>query len=380
MRLFTLGMALLVLWADGAPFWHASAQAKGIEVSVNLNVETVACLFSLTEQGASQRYGFGFSSHRKEVMARFAYVRDHAAVEMSDEVLERGVWAPPLWVALNSSSFPNGRLVHDLPPWVYQAVSSTGDIEDGRAKVAAYIQLLNNFYRDAGLDTFYKEKTPFYRRVEGQVKRNLPPEGFIGVMESYYGMAHARYVLVPSPAILEFAGIGVAVQTEEGTEVYNVFGASLPRAVKDSIEAGTRKFDPDDFAFDDPERIRELSVHEFGHAFINPVAERYRDQLNRYSYLYAPIRKRMSELTYQDWWDCAVEHIVRAGEIQIAKALGEEKSAQRLMKDYTERYQFIYLPQIVSALEKYEQNRLVFPTIEAYFPELVKAFDDAAQE
>ena len=67
--------------------------------------------------------------------------------------------------------------------------------------------------------------------------------------------------------------------------VFNIFGLSIKKDVKDSIEAGDRKFNAGDFTFNDPERIRELTAHEFGHSFVNPIADKYRNEINQFSQL-----------------------------------------------------------------------------------------------
>jgi hypothetical protein len=355
---------------------YSFPQKKMIEVSVNTNVETIAILFNLTAKGASQHYGYGSPIMRKEIMNRFSHLSNHTAVTITVDFLDKGAWATPLWIAINCSPFPDGKLTQELLPWVYMTASQTNDIEDGKRQVNDYIKAVNDFYKAAELDNFFEENQSYYNMVENQVRKNLPDKGFVQLMEYYYGKEHARYTLVPSPAMLEFSGIGAAAFTENGVEVFNIFGASLNRVVKDSIEAGKRDFSPGDFTFDVPERIRELTVHEFGHAFINPVAEQYRDQINQYSYLYNPIKDEMTKLSYLNWWDCAVEHFVRAGEIKIAKAIGNEENAQRLMQEYIQTYYFLYLPEILNALEKYDENRSIYSNIDDFFSELISAFKD----
>ena len=176
---------------------------------------------------------------------------------------------------------------------------------------------------------------------------------------------------------MEFAGLGVASTSEQGTTISNVFGYGIQQSVKDSVESGKRVFDPErDYTFNDPDRIRELSVHEFGHAFVNPVAEKYKEKINTYSYLYKPIEQKMTKLSYRNWWDCSVEHVVRAGEVRIATIMGQHERAHQLLNKYVKEYNFVYLPQIVEALKVYELNRSTYSSFSEFFPELVNVFEN----
>ncbi len=347
---------------------------KQIEVKINSNIETIACLYNLTRKGAEMGYGYGSVPFRKKVMKQFSHLKNHNAVNKTAEFLDRGLWATPVWVALNSAPFPEGKLLYELPQWIYETASSGKSVKDGKQRINAYIESVNDFYRKARFGDFIKKNEKQYRNTEEEVRRNLPDKYFVTTMEQYYGKKHINYTLVPSPVMLEFAGFGAAITTEEGLMVFNIFGASIKKDVKDSIEAGSRKFNTSDYTFNDPERIRELTVHEFGHSFVNSVAEKYHDEINRYNYLYEPIRGRMTELSYLDWWNCAVEHIVRAGEIRIAVAMGQKESAKRLEQDYVNKYKFIYLQEVIESMKIYEQNRVEFKSFDEYFPELLKAF------
>ncbi len=347
---------------------------KQIKVRINSNIETIACLYNLTQKGADMRYGYGTAPLRKIVMEQFSYLKDDLAVKKTAEFLEKGFWATPVWVALNSSSFPEGKLLYELPQWIYITASPSKNIEDGKQRINTYIEIVNDFYRTARIGDFINKHKDQYHKAEEDVRKNLPDKRFVTTLEQYYGKKHKSYTLIPSPVMLEFAGFGAAIATEEGMMVFNIFGSSIKKDVKDSIEAGNRKFNASDFTFNDPERIRELTVHEFGHSFVNPIADKYRNEINQFSQLYEPIRGRMSELAYFSWWNCAVEHIVRAGEIRIAVAMGQKESAKRLKLDYINNNQFIYLPKVIESIEIYEQNRVEFHSFDEYFPELLKTF------
>jgi hypothetical protein len=52
-----------------------------------------------------------------------------------------------------------------------------------------------------------------------------------------------------------------------------------------------------------------------------------------------------------------------------------EESSQRLMGDYMNEHQFLYLPNIIESLKFFEQHRNQFKQFNDCFPELLKAFE-----
>lgn len=81
--------------------------------------------------------------------------------------------------------------------------------------------------------------------------------------------------------------------------------------------------------FNYPERIQGLSVHEFGHSFVNPAIGKVpKELIDSTEYLYTPIKTEMSKLAYTSWMMCLYEHFVKAGEVIIARKLGNAKEAE----------------------------------------------------
>lgn len=352
-----------------------SQSTKQIAATLNPNIETVACIINLTQHGADLRYGYGSPELRSKAMKQFSHFKSHPAVIMTETFLEKGLFHLPIWVAIHTTPVPGAKLEYELPEWLLLQASNENNSDDGRKAILVYVELLNKFNLAAHFDEFLSKYQTQYDQIKKDVISNLPQSNFISNLENYFGIKHKGYVLVPSPIFPEFAGISAAISSDEGMTIFNIFGASILRSVKDSIETGIRRFNTNDFTFNDPERIRELSTHEFAHAFIEPIADKYRDQINSYDYLFTPIQQRMKQLTYRDWYNCAVEHIIRAVEVRISRMINSEEKSQRLMRNYMDEYQFLYLPNIIESLTAYEQNRNHFQQFNDYFPEVLNAFE-----
>jgi hypothetical protein len=104
--------------------------------------------------------------------------------------------------------------------------------------------------------------------------------------------------------------------------------------------------------FSDEERLLELTTHEFGHSFVNPIIYGLSPEvLKQTESLFTPIKEDMKKQAYTTWSICLAEHFVRAGEIIIAKRMGNMRGAEELKTHYITNRKFIYLPEIIKHLE-----------------------------
>jgi hypothetical protein len=111
-----------------------------------------------------------------------------------------------------------------------------------------------------------------------------------------------------------------------------------------------------DLGFNYPDKIRNLTVHEFGHSFVNPAVDALPGELIRSTeYLYGPIKEEMIKHSYTSWTQCLYEHFVKAGEVIIAEKLGDTAKAQSLMTDFVNTG-FIYVPSIVEEMRAYDKD------------------------
>ncbi|GAB3013325.1 hypothetical protein GCM10027185_05040 [Spirosoma pulveris] len=124
-----------------------------------------------------------------------------------------------------------------------------------------------------------------------------------------------------------------------------------------------------DTGFDDPDAIRNLSVHEFGHTFVNPLTAlpTFASSIAAYKHLFRPIS---GQAQYSDWETSFNEHLVRAGEIRIAQKLKRPDVMEKLRTAYAN---WMYLPFFTAQLQRYESNRKKYPTLAVFLPDLIAA-------
>jgi len=252
---------------------------------------------------------------------------------------------------------PNARINSLTDVRVIRGFSPKGDTAEAKARANEFLAALNDLYRAVDFGAYLEKHKAHYAQANAQVKMNLPGGELLPVMEHYYRQSFNGYYLVPSLNILTSLGFG-KVNWNSRT-IYNVFGPF-----------GFQSFDPlqPDMAFNYPERIKVLAIHEFGHSFANPAVDRLPDTLIKgTAYLYAPIKEEMTKRAYPSWQMSLYEHFVKVGEYLIAEKLGDTARAEIFLKDAKEAG-FIYVPFLVKELRIWDKD-----------PAVNKSFDQAVR-
>ncbi|MBO9658358.1 MAG: DUF4932 domain-containing protein [Chitinophagaceae bacterium] len=245
---------------------------------------------------------------------------------------------------MNVAPFPAAAMHKEI------SYSSIENFAPGRDSITTarqagmFLNALNNIYRKMSFDKYYQEAAVYYQQTLKEIRTALPPAGSIAAMESFYGKRFAEYSVMPSLTIPSGMAFGLKIKETRGTAVFNLFGPFAVQKIdrRDSINMG----------FNNPQHILELSVHEFGHSFVNPVVDALPDSVIFSSRAkFEPIREAMNNQGYTTWKSCLSEHFVRAGEVMIAKRMDRTNAAANLLKDYMEKRKFIYLPVIIEMIE-----------------------------
>lgn len=339
------------------------AQKQRITVETDLGVELVNALDvqnspEFLKDSISDPYLYRITRLMRISYNYFATFRQHAAVKrtrwMTDKI-GTGVYLLPLFY----EGFPQPRRHTPVSPEILHAVHTNAD--SAEYIVDDYMQLVGKFYHDAAFAAFQRQHHYVYSMALAQVKRNLPPPRFIPQMEAYYGAQKAAYRIIVNPFFKAEWGMAWQVLSSKGP-IANQIAAPLGEQI---VQGGFVK----DAGFNNPEAIRNLSVHEFGHTFANTLTSlpAFAPGIAAHKNLFRPIP---GQAQYTDWETSFNEHLVRAGEIRIALALGLPKVAQQLRSAYAN---WMYLPFFEKQLRRYESNRKRYPTIKAFMPELLAA-------
>ncbi|PTM03019.1 MAG: hypothetical protein DA407_14520 [Bacteroidetes bacterium] len=340
---------------------------KNIIVKSDHNVMTLSICFEIANKGF---WNFPFDDYqpmKKLARDNFKQFQDHEAIHFIDSLVDKGFWLDAMVeVMLKSSPLPNAELQYNLEEST--SIRLSDDKNEAQLLVNKFIASLNNFYVDTKMADFFNENKSYLDSVNLEVSNNLPGENFIQAMEDYYGKENDSYTLIPIPTLYHTMGFGKRVKVDLGYKVTNVFGPLT--VTKDSLEFG--------FGFNNSKEINELTVHEFGHSFINPTAELPNNVeiIDRYQDLFEPIKNDMKKQGYVNWRTCVAEHIVRLGEIRISYVLGDSVRANRIRNDYVENRNFKYLPILEKRIDEYEKNRKKYKSIDDFLPRLLNSFKE----
>jgi hypothetical protein len=250
---------------------------------------------------------------------------------------------------LQVEDVPNAKFPNDIKQGYYLNFSKGKNPEEAKKNATIFLDGLNAFAKEIEFQSHLNEAKPYYDQVVQEVENGIPDARFIEEMESFYKQSFDAYLLVPSLTIPKGMGFGIKNSGKNETTVFNVFGALDYQEFDD-----TKKLN---MGFAHTSKLRELSVHEFGHSFVNPVIDQLPPELFiKTAYLFEPLQSAMADQGYNTWKVCAYEHFVRAGEIMIADKLGDKETANKILYDYKKKRQFDYIPDILEQLKKYDSG------------------------
>ncbi|KQS26871.1 DUF4932 domain-containing protein [Dyadobacter sp. Leaf189] len=355
---------LFLLTLSWAPF--AAARNTQIQVKINKNAELLGFVYFLGYEGAHARTSSDYPEKRR---IRYAYgldlYRQYQAHEKSPHLAVAIGFAQDIWLdyfinlLVQLDDFPNAKLNEDIDFKYYKRFSAKGDKEEASKNAAAFIEAMNQLYKEVDFDSYLTKNRLKYDNVLAQVRSGLPDSLFVPAMEKFYQGHFDSYNLVPSLTIPAGMGFGVSYISEGKSHAFNVFGSFAAPRFEDDQQLN--------MGFDDEKHLEELSTHEFAHSFVNPIIDKLpRELITAAEKLFVPVKSSMADQGYTTWKACLYEHFVRAGEVVIAKNLGKKDDAERLMQHYVQDRKFIYLPVILRELEAYNAKQ------EGSYPDAVR--------
>ncbi|WP_343764799.1 DUF4932 domain-containing protein [Gangjinia marincola] len=246
--------------------------------------------------------------------------------------------------------------------------------------ISNYLQVLYNFYQTENINDFYTKNANFYSGAINEVQTHIP-KGFTEAMEEYYGDSREKYVALVSPMMIwpiegnEGRGIGASVEKDNKKIVYEIMSPYVQVPVDSTKKNYTQ------FGFDYQPRARTLTIHEFGHTFVNRELEPFHKQIENSSYLFTDkLKKIMQTKGIQNWNVYVIESLVRLGEIRIAEIQNDKERADYLRNYHTSLEHFNFLPQLEEKVLQFENNRKKYPMWKDFIPELLGVFEKSTTE
>lgn len=230
----------------------------------------------------------------------------------------------------------------------------------GNNNLEKYRELICQFATASDFEAFWNSKVPLYNQILDLTVAEMTGKDWAGILENYYNDTRGSYNIIITPAF------------------YGGKGATLPKANgKDDIYAIVSTANTkDNIPYLNMDNMLFYAWHEFGHSFVNPLTEKYIDEVNSASKLFEPIKETMSRQHYSSWETCVNEHIIRTIEIRlIEQNMGIIESKALLDNELMNR--FIYIEPLIETLKDFETQRDEKNiTFSDFYPELLNTFDE----
>ena len=235
-------------------------------------------------------------------------------------------------------------------------------------EIDTFLVRLNQFYTDTRFHDFYTQHRSFYESVLHTYEQNVMQYFHQEWYPRFYGTEPTEKFGVIIGFTNGGGNYGPSRQLPgQPKEVFAICGYSVDDKTGKAFENGT------DYA--------ATLIHEFNHSFVNPLYDANND---RFGPIGEKLLKRhyrnMSNQAYRNAATVINESIVRAAVIIYMQESGftaDEVKAE--MYDQIAR-DFLWMPELVSAMQYYTKHRNRYKTLRDYYPEIAKCLEKYLKE
>ena len=345
---FSIGLPSSVLAGDNSPVEY-KVDVGRITIEVDPRVELIGIVFRLA--GSPEFNDGTLRPYAKAIERHFGDFDNHSAVKMAAQLRKTHLMScdGPMSLAVHIDR--NYRLRKTLEEW-----PDTLDYRWEKQETAEFLEKLQQFAAETKFDEFFKAQSGMYEEgirscedLMAQVNLETWLGDFFGVKE------HGDLKLVLG-FVNGFFNYGRRFADGRTSEKYAI--------------VGMRPFDPANTVIFRPIQLG-TTVHEFCHSFVNPVVDKYIDQVQPAGEkLFAAHGPVMRMQGYQKWESVMYETAVRACVACFVRHAFESMYMDYYLKDEV-KAGFVWTEDMGNFLKKYESNRDKYPTFESFFPEFV---------
>jgi hypothetical protein len=351
MKIFISIILLAIIFPSLSPALIFKQSSGELEIGISPNAEAVYTILQLTKfSGTLRKY-----APDPDAAAIFAAYKDHPAVaELDSEGAlnwKKGLSFDAVTdYTLHFSDMPEGKRLYDYNDSFLDRVLRDMPKEEKIKYLDAYWEKVRDFYLKSGFQSYLEQHEPVYKVYVSSVSANLPAFDVIKAHEEYHAKRGLKFHIVPLPLGLP---TGDSYGGRAGDNIFNFMGRRLYSAAN----------------------VKELALHEFGHAFCNPVAEKHSELTKKHEHLFKGIKKEMGLMHYGEWLTVMREVLVRAVHARIIlKTEGPEAAGELLKSD--KEAKFVFTEDFYNLLEEYEKDRSRYPTLYEFYPRLAEALNN----
>lgn len=297
----------------------------------------------------------------------FNTYRDHEAIEIAEQLTQADFTydAQPNFI-LNLGELPYLRKDGEFSDYIVGRAWGLG----GDTILEKFRLALIDLAVESNFEQFFNEHRRDYEEQIDKISKGFKPREIIEWQRDFFGWEGSYYHTVLAPAMFPSGGYGATAEKSNGeNHIYQVVR-----------EDGYTETEPE---FGDGELLNLLSIHEWGHSFVNPsMEERGFDILfksEELRKLFEPVKEIMMEQAYGSISTFYNEQIIRAMEVIAQKDLYGNTYAKREI-ELNERSGFYLTRFTVEQLEYYRENRDTYKTFKDFIPYLLKQYEKNQEE
>lgn len=363
-------LILLIIFAIFSLAWNQlspnRAFTEQLQILVDPRVELMAIAIYMSDPQSewwSTKLDFAY---KREVEAHFITYK-RSAVQFTKKLSDANLlnFVDPFSFILHHGPPPQLNLLVPYTSELLETITlhafGQNEAAESRREVLQELQKeLKKFAEESGFSSFFDKHQQTYRAITTQIRQTLRDRDYVKILEDYFGSRLRSYTLIPVP-LLNVWAVGLQVAHRNGIHAYSIIGPV-------GITEGALPF------FGDEKRLSELIYHEFGHSFVNPITDRYRQEVDRFAKsLFPMIQSQMTAQYYPEWQLAVNEHILHAIVGRVFAHQYSESEAEAFLQQQEARG-FLYVQSIYELLQEYEQQRDRYPDFASFYPRILELF------
>ncbi|WP_051568553.1 DUF4932 domain-containing protein [Crocinitomix catalasitica] len=331
------------------------------EPKVDKRVELLSIVFRLA---GSHEYSQNlFPKYVESIESHFGEFKNHDLIKfVKDELLEDGIgYSSVMSMAIHITEPPIIKPI--VTPFPCKSLEEPWN----KKSSIKFLKLLKEFYTDADFETFFNDNKELYKTASNRFKKvyqNLDLEWY----QKFYGVKPKGEFRIINGLGNGGANYGPKILSENGNEViYAIMGTWSVDSLSIPVYSIEDYF--------------PTLLHEFNHSFVNYVVEKYRSDLGESgTIIFNKVKEEMNKQAYGNWKTMYDEALVRSAVIKYMKDHNfDKKTIENELKEQINS-SFLWTDDLVKELERYDNNRDTYPTIESFMPEIIKFFNRTASK
>ena len=313
-------------------------------------VELICLVFRLMGQTEFQ-YSIPIVS--ESVDAFFASMKDHEALKIAKE--SRVGYDAVTAFGLHLLISENGVISFN-PVFLENTDTSLGRWPESlKGKM---LTALNDFYEKSNFHEWYESVEPLRRQVIQSFKRHNEID--YGWFDTFYGPSENLTTQIVLSFLIGKHNHGLSVDLPDGGKLLSPVMGSIQQDKNGNPYYSSG--------------ILGTLIHEFSHPYCNPLIDKYWDSMaEKAELVYNQVDAQMISMAYGRPQTMICETLVRACTIRYLLTHGYDNKEQLILNE--ESKGFLLMRCLVDVLEEREQHPTLYPTLDAFMPEVVKAIN-----